>query len=137
MLPLNIPKFQGSIRMYFIVYVWSIHDGGNVEQWTIGYGCRQDQEAKLKIWTEMKSIIHVMSNPDFYALNSSACKNVSHFKTTTFCIKAYNKSIERCISDVARFKQRSFNLFEEAFYKANALPLSHFTRIKDFYVSSG
>ena len=32
-----------------IVYVWSQYDGGNIEQITIGYGCRQNQEAKLNI----------------------------------------------------------------------------------------
>ena len=32
-----------------IVYVWSQHDGVNIEQWTIGYGWRQNLEAKLKI----------------------------------------------------------------------------------------
>ena len=32
-----------------IVFVWSQYDGGNIEQRTIGYGCRQNQEAKLKI----------------------------------------------------------------------------------------
>ena len=37
------------LTRYYIVYVWSQHDGGNAEQWTIGYGCRQNQEAKLKI----------------------------------------------------------------------------------------
>ena len=31
-----------------IVFVWSQNDGGNIEQRTIGYGCRQYQEAKLK-----------------------------------------------------------------------------------------
>ena len=31
------------------VFVWSQYDGGNIEQRTIGYGCRQNQEAKLKI----------------------------------------------------------------------------------------
>ena len=36
-----------------IVNVWSQYDGSNIEQWTIGNGCRQNQEAKLKIeqWT--------------------------------------------------------------------------------------
>ena len=42
------------MRMYIrkspsIVFVWSQNDGGNIEQRTIGYGCRQNQEAKLKI----------------------------------------------------------------------------------------
>ena len=32
-----------------IVYVWSQYDGGNIEQRTIGYGSRQNQEANLKI----------------------------------------------------------------------------------------
>ena len=31
-----------------IVFVWSQYDGGNIEQRTTGYGCRQNQEAKLK-----------------------------------------------------------------------------------------
>ena len=31
-----------------IVYVWSQYDGANIEQRTIGYGWRQNQEAKLK-----------------------------------------------------------------------------------------
>ena len=31
----------------FNVFVWSQYDGGNMEQRTIG--CRQNQEAKLKI----------------------------------------------------------------------------------------
>ena len=34
---------------HVIVFVWSKYDGGNIEQKTIGYGCRQNQEAKLKI----------------------------------------------------------------------------------------
>ena len=38
---------QNTIRS--IVYVWSQHDGVNIEQWTIGYGWRQNLEAKLKI----------------------------------------------------------------------------------------
>ena len=29
--------------------VWSQYDGGNIEQRTIGYGCCQNQGAKLKI----------------------------------------------------------------------------------------
>ena len=33
----------------FIVFVWSQYDGANIEQRTIGYGWRQNQEAKLKI----------------------------------------------------------------------------------------
>ena len=32
-----------------IVFVWSQYEGGNIEQRTIGYACRQNQEAKLKI----------------------------------------------------------------------------------------
>ena len=32
-----------------IVFVCSQYDGGNTEQRTIGYGCCQNQEAKLKI----------------------------------------------------------------------------------------
>ena len=32
-----------------IVFVWSQYDGANIEQRTIGYGWRQNQEAKLKI----------------------------------------------------------------------------------------
>ena len=32
-----------------IEFVWSQYDGGNIEQWTIGNGCCQNQEAKLKI----------------------------------------------------------------------------------------
>ena len=32
-----------------ILFVWSQYDGGNIEQRTIGYGCCQNQEAKLKI----------------------------------------------------------------------------------------
>ena len=34
---------------YIIVFVWSQYDGGSIEQRTIGYGCRQNQEAKIKI----------------------------------------------------------------------------------------
>ena len=37
------------INSWNIVFVWSQYDGGNIEQRTIGYGCRQNQEAKLKI----------------------------------------------------------------------------------------
>ena len=33
----------------YILYVWSQYDGANIEQRTIGYGWRQNQEAKLKI----------------------------------------------------------------------------------------
>ena len=33
----------------FIVFVWSQYDGDKIEQRTIGYGCCQNQEAKLKI----------------------------------------------------------------------------------------
>ena len=32
-----------------IVLVWSQYDGANIGQYTIGYGWRQNQEAKLKI----------------------------------------------------------------------------------------
>ena len=32
-----------------IVFVWSQYDGTNIEQRTIGYGWRQNQEARLKI----------------------------------------------------------------------------------------
>ena len=32
-----------------IVFVWSYYDGVIIEQWTIGYGWRQNQEVKLKI----------------------------------------------------------------------------------------
>ena len=32
-----------------IVYVWSQYDSANIEQRTIGYGWRQNQEVKLKI----------------------------------------------------------------------------------------
>ena len=32
-----------------IVFVWSQYDGPNIEQYTIGYGWRQNQEAKQKI----------------------------------------------------------------------------------------
>ena len=38
-----------SVDICIIVFVWSQCDGGNIEQRTIGYGCRQNQEAKLKI----------------------------------------------------------------------------------------
>ena len=31
-----------------IVFVWSQYDGANIEQWTIGYSWRQNQESKLK-----------------------------------------------------------------------------------------
>ena len=40
-----------------IVYVWSQYDGGNIEQRTIGYGCRQNQEAKLKNCGRSNSLI--------------------------------------------------------------------------------
>ena len=33
---------------HYIVFVWSQYDGGNIAQ-RQGYGCRQNQEAKLKI----------------------------------------------------------------------------------------
>ena len=33
------------ITAIVIEYVWSQYDGGNIEQITIGYGCRQNQEA--------------------------------------------------------------------------------------------
>ena len=33
----------------YIVFVWSQNDGSNIEQRTIGYGCRQNQEANQKI----------------------------------------------------------------------------------------
>ena len=36
-------------NIQIIVFVWSQYDGGNIKQRTIGYGCRQNQEAKLKI----------------------------------------------------------------------------------------
>ena len=50
------------------VYVWSQYDGANIEQWTIGYGWRQNQEAKQKgidekalflhmVWTVSKAIV--------------------------------------------------------------------------------
>ena len=32
-----------------IVFVWSQYDGANTEQRTIGFGWRQNQDAKLKI----------------------------------------------------------------------------------------
>ena len=32
-----------------IVYVWSQYDGANIEQRTVDYGWRQNQEAELKI----------------------------------------------------------------------------------------
>ena len=46
-----------SLIANYIVFVWSRYDGGNIEQRTIayivkktiGYGCRQNQDAKLKI----------------------------------------------------------------------------------------
>ena len=37
-----------SLITLFIVFVWSQYDGVNIEQKTIGYGWRQNQEAKLK-----------------------------------------------------------------------------------------
>ena len=37
------------ILAYIIVFGWSQYDSGNIEQRTIGYGCRQNQEAKLNI----------------------------------------------------------------------------------------
>ena len=37
------------VRDDSIAFVWSQYDGGNIEQRTIGYGCRQNQEAKEKI----------------------------------------------------------------------------------------
>ena len=37
------------MHLQIIVFVWSQYDDGNIEQRTIGYGCRQNQEAKLKI----------------------------------------------------------------------------------------
>ena len=37
------------IVRHIIVYVWSQYDGANIEQSTIGYGWRQNQEANLKI----------------------------------------------------------------------------------------
>ena len=40
-----------------IVFVWSQHNGGNIEQRKIGYGCRQNQEAKLKNCGRSNSLI--------------------------------------------------------------------------------
>ena len=31
-----------------IVFVLSQYDGGNIEQWTIGYGCHQNQRSQAK-----------------------------------------------------------------------------------------
>ena len=42
-------QIEKTQRQIIIVYVWSQYDGPNIEQWTIGYGWRQNQEAKLKI----------------------------------------------------------------------------------------
>ena len=44
---------------YVIVFVWSQYDGGNIEQRTIGYGCRQNQEAKLKNCGRSNSLIQL------------------------------------------------------------------------------
>ena len=55
-----------------IVFVWSQYDGGNIEQRTIGYGCRQNQEAKLKIVGEqylerdLKSVIKLNKRKIFW-----------------------------------------------------------------------
>ena len=38
-----------AIVFLIIVFVWSQYDGGNIEQRPIGYGCRQNQEAKLTV----------------------------------------------------------------------------------------
>ena len=48
---LKFDIFRGTIFQLFspfIVFVWSQYDGANIEQWTKGYGWRQNQEAKLK-----------------------------------------------------------------------------------------
>ena len=44
---------------YCIVFVWSQYDGGNFEQRTIGYGCCQNQETKLKIVGESNTSIQL------------------------------------------------------------------------------
>ena len=37
------------LNMMVPIFVWSQFDGANIEQRAIGYGWRQNQEAKLKI----------------------------------------------------------------------------------------
>ena len=49
------------LSVYIIVFVWSQYDGGNIEQWTIGYGCHQNQEAKLKIVEGYRSTVAQMA----------------------------------------------------------------------------
>ena len=43
------PKTDRYSGHSFIVFVLSQYDGANIKQRTIGYGWRQNQEAKLKI----------------------------------------------------------------------------------------
>ena len=48
-LPQNAGRDKESSYSHSIVFVWSQYDGANIEQGTIDYGWRQNQEAKLKI----------------------------------------------------------------------------------------
>ena len=36
------------LTTFYVFYLSGINDGANIEQWAIGYGWRQNQEAKLK-----------------------------------------------------------------------------------------
>ena len=46
-----MPNFKGELKIFdiVIVFVWTQYDGANIEQRAIGFGWRQNQEAKLKI----------------------------------------------------------------------------------------
>ena len=54
-----------------IVFIWSQYDGANIEQRKIGYGRRQNQEAKLKIVGE-----------DLYGSNQQDLDPTVHYITS-------------------------------------------------------
>ena len=44
---------MGTDQELSIYFVWSQYDGANIEQRTTGYGWRQNQEAKQRLWEEI------------------------------------------------------------------------------------
>ena len=59
-----------AVLLAYYCFVWSQYDGGNIEQRTIGCGCRQNQDAKLKnCGRNMNPQLHVCM-PTSYGLST-------------------------------------------------------------------
>ena len=95
-------KIHKTILYHFyqiIVFVWSQYDGANIEQWTKGYGWRQNQGAKLKIvGGALPTVGSLVDNRAYFALLFNQLLQNYQYYLTNFILKKFWRALENVLA---------------------------------------